>query len=87
MMRLQRNHSQILDDQIRGNRASLTAPGFCILCRTRLPLFVTDELLDELVESLYPDVAYHLDVCEDCLEEYMALTTLLHAAVLGEKDA
>lgn len=87
MMHLQRNHSQILAAQIRDSYAPLTWPGFCIQCRTRLPLFITDEFLNEPVERLYPEVAYHLDVCADCLKEYMALTRLLHAAFQGEEDA
>jgi hypothetical protein len=57
----------------------------CRRCRAALPLFVSDELAGRPVDSLDPDTAAHLDLCPECLEEYLALARLL-AAALGEED-
>jgi hypothetical protein len=58
---------------------SPSGPGqrFCRQCRTALPLFVSDELAGRPVDRLYPDVAYHLDACPQCLAEYEMLSLLM----------
>ena len=65
----------------------LDTPAFCAACRDKLPLFVTDELAGENVDTLYPDVAFHLDVCPACLDEYESLARLLTAAFFDEELA
>ncbi len=54
---------------------------FCPQCQDMLPLFVSDELADQLVDSLYPDVAYHLDLCLNCQIEYEALSVMTSNAL------
>ena len=49
----------------------------CGACREELPLFVTDELIGEPVDTLYPKTAQHLDQCPVCLVEYELLAALL----------
>jgi hypothetical protein len=63
----------------------LDTPAFCTACREKLPLFVTDELTGEKVDHLYPDVAFHLDVCLACQDEYESLALLLSAALFEEE--
>lgn len=63
---------------------ALDAPHFCASCRDALPIFITDELAGEPVDSLYPETAYHLDLCPDCLQEYLTLSALTLAALFDE---
>ena len=62
----------------------LDPPAFCTTCREKLPLFVTDEWLGAKVDRLYPEVAFHLDICPTCLEEYESLSLLLSSATFVE---
>lgn len=54
---------------------------FCSQCQDMLPLFVSDELADQAVDSLYPDVAYHIDLCLNCQIEYEALSVMTSKAL------
>lgn len=58
-----------------------TPAAFCATCREKLPLFVTDEWLGANVEHLYPEVAFHLDLCPSCLEAYESLALLFNASL------
>lgn len=54
----------------------------CRRCLEELPLFVSDEVAGRAVDDLYPAVADHLDLCSDCLQEYVDLSQLLRQALL-----
>ncbi len=54
---------------------------FCPQCQDMMPLFVSDELADKTVDSLYPDIAYHLDLCLNCQIEYGALSVMTSNAL------
>lgn len=56
----------------------------CDHCLDELPLFVSDELAGRPVDDVYPAVADHLDVCADCLQEYVALSQLLRQVFAGD---
>jgi hypothetical protein len=58
-------------------------PDRCRACRAALPLFISDELAGRDVDELYPETAEHLELCPDCLEEYVALSRLATAALFG----
>jgi hypothetical protein len=58
----------------------------CRRCREALPRFVSDELAGRPVDSIDPATAAHLDLCRECLEEYLALAHLLAAALAEEDD-
>ena len=60
--------------------------GFCHQCQAQLPLFISDELAGQPVGELYPDIAYHLDLCPVCLPEYEALARLTAAALYSEEN-
>ncbi len=63
-------------------------PGmFCPACRDALPVFVADELAGEDVDSSYPDLTYHLDICPACLHEYETLIELTATALFGDENA
>lgn len=55
----------------------------CEQCQEALPLFITDELARQPVDTRYPDVAWHLDECPQCLAEYEALSQLIELALYG----
>ncbi len=56
----------------------ISPKGFhCGLCQEALPLFITDEMVGQPVDTLYPLVARHLDECRTCLAEYEALSELM----------
>ena len=55
----------------------------CEQCQEALPLFITDELARQPIDTLYPDVARHLDECPRCLAEYEALSQLTELALYG----
>jgi len=65
----------------------LDMPEFCPRCQDMLALFVTDELAGEIVDSLYPDVAFHLERCPVCLQEYEILAHLLYTALINGETA
>ena len=65
----------------------LNRPTYCATCRGKLPLFVTDELAGDNADALYPEVAFHLDICPTCLDEYESLSHLLNAALFDEEPA
>jgi hypothetical protein len=46
---------------------------------------VSDELAGQPVDELYPNVAYHLALCSQCLQEYAALARLLATAFYAEE--
>ncbi|MCB9134678.1 MAG: hypothetical protein H6636_04575 [Anaerolineales bacterium] len=73
-------HCQLLRQPV----ASPALPEFCATCREKLPLFVTDEWLGAKVDLLYPEVAFHLDLCPTCLAEYESLALLLNASQRAE---
>lgn len=56
---------------------------FCPTCQAQLPLFVTDEMGDRPVDALYPEIARHLEICQDCLAEYEALSEMMWRAFGG----
>jgi len=58
--------------------------GFCPHCLEDLPFFVSDELAGRPVDEVYPEIAYHLDLCESCLWEYVELAQLTASALSGE---
>ncbi|MCL4266945.1 MAG: hypothetical protein KJ069_27445 [Anaerolineae bacterium] len=53
----------------------------CQRCRESLPLFVSDEMVGQAVDDLYPETAVHLDLCPTCFQEYEALAGLAYAAL------
>ena len=59
-------------------------PSFCQRCQEELPLFVSDEVAGRPVDDLYPEIAYHLDLCENCLVEYGELAHLTSSALFRE---
>ena len=64
------------------------APGAlvsCQFCQEEIPLFVSNELAGQPVDELFPEIANHLDTCEQCLLEYEALSRLMIAALFGEE--
>ncbi|MCA9934975.1 MAG: hypothetical protein H6662_06205 [Ardenticatenaceae bacterium] len=58
---------------------------FCPTCQANLPLFVSDELAGLDVDTLYPEIAYHLDLCLACQIEYEALSILTENALYREE--
>lgn len=58
----------------------------CRACELQLPLFVTDELMGLAVDDLYPQTAVHLDICPDCLTEYLELVHMAHDALNQDED-
>lgn len=61
----------------------VTKPLACTHVSVQLPLFISDELAGLDVDALYPQVAAHLDLCTSCMDEYVALSEMLHAALTG----
>lgn len=59
-------------------------PLACHEASERLPLFVTDELAGYDVDNLYEETAAHLDFCDRCMAEYVALSQMLRRALRGE---
>lgn len=56
----------------------------CRRYQSELPIFVTDELAGQAVDRYFGSLADHLDICPNCLREYVALTELMGNALLGE---
>jgi hypothetical protein len=73
-----------LSQQLREPLEAGLASPFCQHCQGELYLFVSDELAGQPVDDLYPEIAYHLDICSLCLKEYEELANLTAAALLGE---
>jgi len=64
-----------------------TQTTFCTQYQAELPLFITDELAGCPVDELYPEVAFHLDLCSTCRQEYIELAELTTTAMYGEDVA
>ncbi|HLF25888.1 MAG TPA: hypothetical protein VJG32_06095 [Anaerolineae bacterium] len=45
---------------------------------------MSDELASLPVEKLHAEIAYHLNLCPDCLQEYEALAALTADALQNE---
>ena len=58
---------------------------FCGYCQSELPIFVSDELAGQPVDRYALSIADHLDVCPNCLREYVVLAELAGNALLGEE--
>lgn len=76
----------LLAQQLREPFETGLASPFCQRCRGELYLFVSDELAGQPVDELYPEIAYHLDICALCLKEYEELAHLTAAALFGEDN-
>lgn len=78
------NNVQLLRRQLHEPlRAPLPTP-FCPTCQAALPLFVSDELAGLAVDTLYPQIAYHLDFCTNCQIEYETLAVLTSHSLYRE---
>lgn len=71
---------QQLRKQLRDPQPLFIVGQGCSACRDELPLFITDELIGESVDLLYPTTARHLDQCPACVAEYEMLAMLLAEA-------
>lgn len=69
-----------LAEQLRQPAAFQLPADQCRQYQEALPYFITDELANLPVDSLYPETAVHLDICPACLHEYEALVHLALAS-------
>lgn len=56
----------------------------CGECEPLLPAYVTAEVDGLAVTALYPEVKRHLDLCNECIENYLDMLDLALAEVRGE---
>lgn len=79
-----RHNTQVLGQQLHELRKQPFPLSFCASCQVDLPLFVSDELAGMAVDTLYREIAYHLDLCLVCQMEYESLATLTTNSLYGE---
>lgn len=77
------SHLKQLARQLGEDQPARVPAAFCRHCRSEIPLFISDELAGQPVDEIYPEVTYHLDICSQCLHEYVELTRLTAAALFG----
>lgn len=56
------------------------AQQFCPLCERRLPEYTHLEVTDQNVDTIYPQVGAHLDMCIHCATKHITLKELLTTA-------
>jgi len=76
----------LLTQQLREPLETGLESPFCRRCQAELYLFVSDEFARQPVDELYPNIAYHLDICPLCLQEYEELAHLTGLALFGEDN-
>ncbi|MBU1662373.1 MAG: hypothetical protein KKD28_12980 [Chloroflexi bacterium] len=81
------SHLRQLVQQLREAQPARVPAAFCRHCQDELPLFISDELAGQPVDEVYPEVAYHLDICSPCLHEYVELAQLTASALFDAETS